>query len=155
MSVKKVVLIALVIGLSGLKAMIVSAADGVVNVASEHSAADTMDKFENILKKKGMKVFARINHQQGASSIGVDLRPTELIIFGNPKVGSPLMKCQQTIALDLPQKALVWSDEEGKVWLSYNDPAYLKSRHRVEGCDLKLNKVSKALAGLTKAATSK
>jgi len=136
-----------------LPAGLVFAADGVINVASQHSAEATMDKFENILASKGMTVFARINHQQGAANAGIDLRATELIIFGNPKVGSPLMQCKQTIALDLPQKALVWADEAGKVWLTYNDPEYLRSRHQVEGCDEVFTKVTKALAGMAKAAT--
>lgn len=132
---------------------LVFAGEGAINVASQHSAEATMDKFEDILTSKGMTVFARINHQQGAANVGINLRATELIIFGNPKVGSPLMQCTQTIALDLPQKALVWTDEAGKVWLTYNDPEYLRSRHQVEGCDEVFAKVTKALAGLTKAAT--
>jgi uncharacterized protein (DUF302 family) len=136
-------------------ASIVLAAEGVVNIASDYSAAETMNNFESVLVNKGMKVFARVDHSKGAASVGVDLRPTELIIFGNPKVGSPLMKCEQTVALDLPQKAVVWVDQAGKVWLSYNDPAYLKKRHNISGCDSVLDKISKALAGLTRAAASK
>lgn len=128
------------------------AVDGMVNVESQFSVKQTADRLETLLKKKGMKVFNRINHGQGAASVGVELNPTELIIFGNPKVGSPLMQCAQTIALDLPQKALIWQDENGKVWLSYNDPQYLQKRHNVKGCDMNFANITKALAGLAKAA---
>ncbi|GAM75409.1 inner membrane or exported protein [Vibrio ishigakensis] len=100
-----------------------------------------------------MKVFAVIDHSAGAKSVGIDLKPTELVVFGNPKVGSPLMVCEQSVAIDLPQKALIYEDESGEVWLSYNDPMYLKQRHQIEGCDEVLNKISKALANFAKAAT--
>lgn len=128
------------------------AADGIVNIKSKHSVSQTANKLEQVLASKGMKIFQRINHSAGAQSVGVDLRPTELIIFGNPKVGSPLMKCAQTVALDLPQKALIWQDENNQVWISYNQPAYLKSRHHIEGCDAVLEKVTGALSKLTAAA---
>ena len=96
------------------------AANGVINVRSEFDVAETADRLENILKEKGMTVFKRIDHSEGARSVGVDLRDTVLLIFGNPKVGSPLMKCQQTAALDLPQKALIWQDDKDAVFVSYN-----------------------------------
>lgn len=128
------------------------AADGVINVKSKHSVAATADKLEKVLLSKGMKVFTRVPHSEGAKGVGIDLRPTELIIFGNPKVGSPLMKCAQTVALDLPQKALIWQDADGAVWISYNDPAYLKQRHNIQGCDPVLKKVTGALGKLTGAA---
>jgi uncharacterized protein (DUF302 family) len=98
-------------------------------------------------------VFNRISHSEGAASVGKTLRPTELILFGNPKVGTPLMQCVQRVAIDLPQKALIWEDEEGAVWLSYNDPAYLAERHSIEGCEEVLKKVSGALATFAKVAT--
>ena len=132
-----------------------SMASGIVNVSSDFSVKETGERLETILKKKGMKIFNHINHSEGASSVGITLRDTELIIFGNPKVGSPLMKCQQTVALDLPQKALVWKDENKKVWISYNDPKYLVQRHDLKGCEKVLGKVEKALAGITKAAATK
>ena len=128
------------------------AADGVINVASQHSVSQTADKLEKVLKSKGMKVFQRIKHSDGAKSVGVALNPTELIIFGNPKVGSPLMKCAQTVAIDLPQKALIWQDDQQKVWISYNNPSHLKARHNIQGCDKVLNKVTGALAKMTAAA---
>jgi uncharacterized protein (DUF302 family) len=83
------------------------------------------------------------------------MRETELIIFGNPKVGSPLMKCQQSVAIDLPQKALIWEDDESKVWISYNDPRYLEKRHNISGCDEVISKIDKALSGITRAASIK
>ena len=83
----------------------------------------------------------------------MSLRPTEVVIFGNPKVGTPLMNCAQSVAIDLPQKALIWQDEAGEVWLAYNDPAYLAGRHKIEGCDEVLKKVSGALANFAAAAT--
>ena len=133
----------------------VMAAEGVMNVQSARDVQGTADRLEGILKEKGMTVFGRIRHSEAAGKVGVDLRPTELIIFGNPKVGSPLMNCQQSVAIDLPQKALVWQDGQGKVWISYNDPRYLENRHGIEGCEKVLAKVEKALAGITKAAAAK
>ena len=130
----------------------VNAADGVINVKSKHSVAATADKLETILKSKGMTIFNRVKHSDAAQSVGIEIAPTELIIFGNPKVGSPLMKCAPTVALDLPQKALIWQDLSKRVWITYNDPAYLKQRHNIEDCDKVLAKVTGALAKLTGAA---
>ena len=100
-----------------------------------------------------MKIFIRISHSEGAAEAGLQLRPTELLIFGNPKAGTPLMLCSQTSAIDLPQKALAYKDENGQVWLSYNDPAYMAKRHDIQGCEKALQKVSKALANFAQAAT--
>jgi uncharacterized protein (DUF302 family) len=132
-----------------------SAADGLVTVESAHSVKATVDKLESVLKSKGMKVFARIDHTAGAASVDMEIRPTEVLLFGNPKVGTPLMICAQSVAIDLPQKMLVWEAEDGKVYLGYNDPAYLKSRHAVEGCDKVLGKVSGALGNFAAAAAAK
>ena len=129
------------------------AADGLIVVKSNHSVAATADKLESALGEKGMTVFNRIDHAAGAESVGKQLRPTELVIFGNPKVGTQLMHCSQSVAADLPQKALIWEDEGGQVWLGYNDPAYLKARHGLDGCDEVLNKVNKALASFAESAT--
>lgn len=141
--------------LTGLLAFPLSlmAAEGMVTVQSNHSAEATADKLEAVLEDKGMTVMNRINHTAGARKAGLELRPTEVVIFGNPKVGTPLMQCAQSVAIDLPQKALIWEDSEGVVWLGYNDPAYLKQRHRIEGCDEVIEKVKGALAGFAKAAT--
>ena len=128
-------------------------ADGMVTTQSNHSVAMTADKLVSTLKSKGMTVMNRISHTEGASKAGLELRPTEVVIFGNPKVGTPLMQCAQSVAIDLPQKALIWEDSEGAVWLGYNDPEYLKRRHDIEGCDRVIEKIGGALAGFAKAAT--
>jgi len=129
------------------------ASSELVSVKSAHDVKTTADRLEGLLKQKGMTVFIRINHAQGAQKIGKELRPTELIIFGNPKVGTPLMQCAQSVAIDLPQKALIWQDAQGQVWLSYNDPIYLVERHRITGCDGVIKKVGKALGNFAKSAT--
>ena len=130
------------------------AGEGMIDVRSAHSVAQTADRLQNLLESKGMTVFQRIDHAAGAASAGTTLRPTELVIFGNPKVGTPLMLCSQSIAIDLPQKALIWEDADGQVWLSYNDPAFLKLRHDTRGCDEVLQKVSGALAKFAAGATA-
>ena len=127
--------------------------NGIITVQSNHDVATTADKLESVLGQKGMTVFTRINHAEGAKKANLELRPTEVVIFGNPKVGTPLMLCSQTTALDLPQKALIWEDEKGQTWLSYNDPEYLKERHNIEGCDAVIGKVKGALAKFAGAAT--
>lgn len=127
--------------------------EGVISVESDSNVKETSDRLERILKEKGMTIFNRIKHSEGAANVGVDIGETELIIFGNPKVGSPLMKCQQTVAIDLPQKALIWSDDKSKVWISYNDPRYLEKRHNITGCDSVLLKIQKALSKIAKAAS--
>ena len=129
--------------------------NGLVSVKSSHDVKLTADRLEKNLAMKGMTVFARINHAEGAQTVGKQLRPTELIIFGNPKVGAPLMQCGQSIAIDLPQKALVWEDEGGQVWLSYNDPKYLAKRHGIKGCDEVIKKIENALGNFAKMATIK
>jgi uncharacterized protein (DUF302 family) len=131
----------------------VFAADGMITLKSNHSVSATADKLTSTLKDKGMTVMNRISHSDGAASVDLELRPTELVIFGNPKVGTPLMQCAQSVAIDLPQKALIWEDESGQVWLGYNDPMYLKQRHDIEGCDAVLEKVAGALDNFATAAT--
>ncbi|MGA7277560.1 MAG: DUF302 domain-containing protein [Desulfocapsaceae bacterium] len=131
------------------------AADGMVSVQSTFNVKETADRMESILKEKGMTVFNRIKHSEGAGKVGIELRDTELIIFGNPKVGSPLMKCQQSVAIDLPQNALIWEDDKTKVWISYNDPKYLEKRHDLSGCGEVIAKIDKALASIAKAASMK
>ena len=130
------------------------AAEGMVNIQSTFNVKKTADRMESILQQKGMTVFNRIKHSEAAAKVGIELHDTELIIFGNPKVGSPLMKCQQSIAIDLPQKALIWENDKKEVWISYNSPGYLVKRHAVAGCEKVLSKVEKALAGISKAAAS-
>jgi uncharacterized protein (DUF302 family) len=132
----------------------VSADNGLISLKSTFSVMTTADRLEQKLKAKGMTVFARINHSASASEVGENLRPTELVIFGNPKVGTPLMQCGQTVAIDLPQKSLVWEDEKGQVWLSYNDPKYIAKRHNIIHCDQVLTKITNALSNFAKAATA-
>lgn len=128
--------------------------NGLVSVKSNHSVKETADRLENILQTKGMTLFDRIDHGAGAQKVGKELRPTELIIFGNPKVGTPLMQCGQSIAIDLPQKALIWEDEGGQVWFSYNDPAYLAKRHNTKGCREVIQKIQNVLANFSSAAAA-
>lgn len=133
----------------------VAASDGMVNVQSTFNVEETADRMVSILKEKGMTVFNRIKHSAAAAEVGIELRNTELILFGNPKVGSPLMKCQQSAAIDLPQKALIWEDDQAKVWISYNDPRYLKKRHNITGCEEVISKIETALAGISESAATK
>ena len=127
--------------------------NGLVNVKSPHSVKDTADRLEKALTNKGMTIFIRIDHAAGAKKVGLALPPTELVIFGNPKVGTPLMRCSRGVAIDLPQKTLIWEDDQGQVWLTYNDPAYLATRHAITGCEAVLEKVGGALQNFAAAAT--
>jgi len=130
------------------------AGEGMISVKSAHSVAVTADRLEKILQSKGMTVFTRIDHAAGARKAGKDLLPTELVIFGNPKVGTPLMQCSRSIAVDLPQKALIWQDAAGQVWFSYNDPQFLALRHNTQGCDEVLKKVANALGNFANKASA-
>jgi uncharacterized protein (DUF302 family) len=104
-------------------------ADGLITIASSHGPKDTMARLEAEVKGKGVTVFAHIDHAAGAEAAGLPLRPTDLLIFGNARGGTPLMQAAQTIGIDLPLKVLVWQDAAGTTWLSYNDPAWLAQRH--------------------------
>lgn len=134
-------------------ASIASAADGLIVIKSPHGAKATMDKLEMIVKEKGLKVFARIDHAAGAAKVGKTLRPTELLIFGNPQGGTPFMECAQSVGIDLPLKALVWEDSSSQVWLGFNDPVYLAKRHGVAQCPI-AEKLGKALKGITESAVA-
>jgi len=107
------------------------ATDGLITIKSNFGPADTMKRLEAEVKAKGLTVFAHVDHAAGAAAVDLKLRPTDLLIFGNAKGGTPLMQQAQTVGIDLPLKALVWQDEQGATWLSYNDPAYLAGRHGV------------------------
>lgn len=130
------------------------AADGLVAVKSAHPPKATLDRFEATAKERGLTVFARIDHAAGAQRVGKTLRPTELLIFGSPQGGTPLMECAQSAGIDLPLKALVWEDAQGQSWLGYNDPAWLAQRHGAASCPVVEN-LRKALSGLAESATSK
>ncbi len=105
--------------------------NGMIHWSSVHSVAETLARLEALLRSKGLLIFARIDHSGEAAKAGLEMRPTELLIFGSPKAGTPLMIAAPTLALDLPLKALVWQDAEGKVWLSANTPEYMEQRHGV------------------------
>jgi len=128
------------------------ATESVISVESHHNAKETADKFVSVLEQKGLTLFTRIDHQKNAAGVDLKIRETEVIIFGNPKVGTPLIQCNQLAAIDLPQKVLVWTDSDNKVWLTYNNPEYLKERHDLKGCDETVMKISQVLGGLTKVA---
>jgi len=130
------------------------AADGLVVLKSPYGAKETMNRFEDLVKQRGLHVFARIDHAAGAAKIGKSLRPTEVIIFGNPQGGTPFMECAQTAGIDLPLKALVWQDSTSQVWLGYNDPDFLGKRHGVPQCAVIAN-LRKALVGLAGAAVAR
>lgn len=129
------------------------AAEGMIAVPSAHDVNGTVDRLETVLAEKGMKLFARIDHAANAAMAGKALRPTTLVIFGNPKVGTPLMQCSQTVGIDLPQKMLVWLGIDGQVYAGYNDPEWLAERHAASDCDELVSRIGKALAGIAAAAT--
>lgn len=130
-----------------------SSNSGLITLKSNYSVAETADRFEATVKEKGLSFFIRIDHSANALKAELELDPTQIILFGNPKAGTPLMKCAPTVAIDLPQKALFWADDNGDVWLSYNNPAYIKERHNIEGCDPVLEKITGLLNTLAVAAT--
>ena len=132
----------------------VSAADGLIAVKSPHSVKETMNRFEDIAKQRGLNIFARVDHAAGAAKINKTIRATEVLIFGNPQGGTPLMECAQSAGIDLPLKALAWEDAQGQVWLGYNDPAFLAKRHGAEACPV-VAPMGKALSGLVEAAVAR
>jgi uncharacterized protein (DUF302 family) len=129
------------------------AAIGLTTVPSDFGPKETMDRLEAEIKAVGMSVFARIDHAAGAAAAGLPLRPTELLIFGNAKGGTPLMQADQAIGIDLPLKALVYQDASGKVWLAYNDPSWLASRHGLGGSIAPVAAMAAALKAVAAKAT--
>ena len=125
---------------------------GVVTKTSANSVKETLDKLETIVTGKGFTVVARVNHAKAAEKNGLSLRPTEVLIFGNPKVGTKLMSSNQAIGLDLPVKVLVWEDEKGVVSISYNDPAWMVSRYSIDDRAKVVTKMTGALGKFTDAA---
>jgi uncharacterized protein (DUF302 family) len=129
------------------------AEDGLVSIESKFSVKESLDRLQANLKAKEITIFARIDHAAGAASVGMPLRPTELMVFGNPKVGTPLMQSNQTIGIDLPLKVLAWQDADGKVWLTYNETSWLARRHHLAtAADASVNALGTALVSLAKAA---
>jgi uncharacterized protein (DUF302 family) len=129
------------------------ATDGLITVPSSSGPKDTMARLEADVKAKGMAIFAHIDHAAGAAAVGLSLRPTDLLIFGNAKGGTPLMQSAQTIGIDLPLKVLVWQDAANRTWLSYNDPAWLAKRHGLPpAAEATVTALSAMLRALTAAA---
>lgn len=154
-------LIALIVGIFMLSAPAPSFAHdedkamphGLIITPSRHSVADTMDKLIAAAEEKGLRIFARIDHAKGAASANLELRPTQLVLFGNPQGGTPLMQSAQTMAIDLPLKAIVYEDADGAVHLAYNDPAHMAHRHSVEDRGPIIAKMTGLLKALAQAAT--
>ena len=121
-------------------------ANGVTAKLSNHSVDQTVDRLKSILQARGVALFALVDHSGEAEKAGMQMRPTKLLIFGSPKAGTPVMLAAPTIAIDLPLKILVWEDDQARVWLSYNDPAYLQQRHHVPEQLLQNIAVAEALA---------
>ena len=119
--------------------------NGIVNLASPYSVAETLDRLEAALKAKGVRVFARLDQRREAQQVGLDMRPTELLLFGSPRAGTPVMNAAPSVAIDLPLKALAWQDDAGRVWLSYNSFAYLQQRHRLSDDQIKPLAAAEAL----------
>ncbi len=126
-----------------------SAAQGLVTRTSAHPVAVTLDRLEGILEEKGLTIFARIDHAAGAAGVDRDLRPTQVLIFGNPNVGTLLMQSAQSVAVDLPMKAVAWEDDSGTVHLGYNDPGYLVARHGILDRDAVVAKIRGLLEAVT------
>ena len=131
----------------------VFAGSGLVNVKSTYDVKLTADRFEAGVRDKGMILFSRIDHAANAEKVGEKIRPMVLLIFGNPAVGTKLIQCGQTIGIDLPLKALIWEDQNGVVWVSYNEPKYLANRHSITGCDKVLKKIEAILDTLARSAS--
>ncbi len=127
--------------------------DHLINYKSQYSAKETADRFVDLISAKGLTLFKRIDHQANAAGVDMELAATELILFGNPNAGTKLMQCAPTVAIDLPQKALIWEDSAGDTYLAYPNPDYLKELHNIAGCDPVLEKISGLLRTLAKEAT--
>ena len=126
--------------------------EGVTTVQSHFGPKETMNRLEAEIRAKGMNVFARIDHAAGAAEVALTLRPTELIIFGNARGGTPLMQLVQTIGIDLPLKALVWEDAAGKTWISYNELKWILQRHDVANAQPIVTKMADLLTAISTAA---
>lgn len=137
-----------------LSPLALAGGDGLITKPSAHGVKETIDRLEAKLKAKGITIVTRWAHHEKANGVGIPLRPTELLLFGNPKLGSHMFTSKQTAGIDLPMKALAWEDENGKVWLTYNDPAYIAGRHGIADRAEVVAKMTKALNGLTNAATA-
>ena len=147
----KILITSVLLLVSGL----VFADNGLVKKQSPYSPAETLDRLEKVLMAKGIKVFARINHKANAEGVGLVLRPTELLIFGNPKLGTYLINSNQDVGIDLPMKVLAWQDDNFQTWVAYNDPRYVADRHEVGNREPIVKKMQGALDKLTNKAIEK
>ena len=129
--------------------------EGLLSIRSRFGAIETMNRLEAAIRAEGMTVFAQIDHAAGAAEAGLELRPTELITFGNVRGGTPLMQSVQTAGIDLPLKALVWEDASGATWLSYNEPSWIAQRHGVANAEPVVSKMSAAISAISRKATEK
>ena len=129
--------------------------EGLISIPSRSGPKETMDRLEAEIRAKGMKIFARIDHAAGAAEASLELRPTELIIFGNARGGTPLMQSAQTVGIDLPLKALVWEDAAGRTWLSYNDPGWVAQRHSLANVERTVNNMATVLSSIATAAAER
>lgn len=143
---RRIILAVCVFALSAISAL---ASDGMVRKQSPHDVPTTMDRLEAALTERGIKVVARIDHAKAAMGAELELRPTVLLVFGNPKLGTPLMQASPEMAIDLPMKVIAWEDAGGQTWIAYTDPAYLKARHGVEGKDKVFETMTAALGKIT------
>lgn len=128
--------------------------EGLTSIRSAFSPKETMDRLQAEIRAQGMTVFARIDHAAGAAEVGLTLRSTELIIFGNARGGTPLMQSAQTVGIDLPLKILVWEDTAGKTWISYNEPSWIAQRHSVADAEPVVSKMAAGLSAMSRAVTN-
>ena len=126
--------------------------EGLTSIQSSFGPKETMDRLEAEIQAKGLTIFARIDHAAGAADVGLTLRPTELIIFGNAHGGTPLMESSQTVGIDLPLKALVWEDASGKTWISYNEPSWIAQRHGLANAQPVITKMAGLLSMVSRKA---
>jgi uncharacterized protein (DUF302 family) len=126
--------------------------EGLTSIRSRFGPKETMDRLETEIRAQKMEIFARLDHAAGAAAAGLELRPTELIIFGNARGGTPLMQSVQTVGIDLPLKALVWEDASGTTWLSYNEPSWIAQRHNIPNAEPIVSKMTAALSAMSRKA---
>ena len=134
--------------LTGAVSVSASAADAFIQKTSKYGVSETLDRLESVLKEKGITIFARVDHAAGAKKVGLQMTDTQLLIFGNPEMGTPLMNEQRLVGLDLPMKVLAWKDASGQTWIAYTSPDALKSRHQLKNEKI-INKMKNALNGIT------
>jgi uncharacterized protein (DUF302 family) len=127
--------------------------EGLTSIRSRFGPKETMDRLETEIRAQKMEIFARIDHATGASEVGLELRPTQLIIFGNARGGTPLMQSVQTVGIDLPLKALVWEDALRTTWLSYNEPRWIAQRHNIPNAEATVSKMTATLGAMSQKAT--